>query len=32
MKKDVLVALAIGLLGALLFLAIVIYMPDMFPN
>ncbi len=32
MKKDILIALAVGLIGALLFIAIISYMPDLFLN
>jgi hypothetical protein len=32
MKKEILIALAVGLLGALIVLAIVVYMPNLFLN
>ena len=32
MKKDIIIALAVGLIGALLFLAFISFIPDLFMN
>jgi hypothetical protein len=32
MKKDILIALTVGLIGALLFIAVVSYLPELFKN